>query len=195
MSWRHQDVYKKYLNQSTIKSAIREQPSMISFLVSWDSEGFGGKTYSFANARQKLLKKSLVKHLIINCDLAVSVVDDPNFRKFCYDMDPKYTVSCRQTVSYSLLPPMLREQQDKLQKFVASCSHLAPTADIWTDRRAHACLGVTVHTFLNGSSESHLLAFHAFQGSRTGQRIADALEAVIIDRHIHTKVHNVVMRW
>ena len=95
MSRPHHDVYKEYLNQRTIKSAVREQPSMIFFLVSSDSEGMGGKTYSFVNPRQKLLTQSSVKHLIVNSGLAVSVVDDPNFRKFCYDMDPNCTVPCR----------------------------------------------------------------------------------------------------
>jgi len=37
--------------------------------------------------------------------------------------------------------------EEKLVDFVSACSDVALTADIWTDRRAHAFLGVTVHAF------------------------------------------------
>jgi len=66
------------------------------------------------------------------------------------------------------------------------------TADIWTDRRMHAFLAVTAHAFGNGNASSLLLAFRSFQGSRTGQSIADALESIIHDSGIRNKIRSVV---
>jgi len=40
--------------------------------------------------------------------------------------------------------------------------------------------------------KSHLLAFESFEGSHTGQRIAEALESVMIDNQIQSKVRSIV---
>ena len=87
---------------------------------------------------------------------------------------------------------MTENKQTKLQQLLKSTSDLALTTDIWTDRRQHAFLGVTVHMFDNGKPKSHLLAFKSFQGTHTGQRIAEALESVMTDNQIQSKVRWIV---
>ena len=84
-------------------------------------------------------------------------------------------------MSGTILPELLKSMKEKLVDFVSACSDVALTADIWTDRRAHAFLGVTVHAFRCDEPVSRLLAFQAFHGSHTGQKIAEAMEAVIAD--------------
>ena len=69
---------------------------------------------------------------------------------------------------------------------------MALTADVWTDRHMHAFLGVTVHTFLDGMLESHLLVFKALSGSHTGQKIADEMDAKVRDFGVKDKVVIVV---
>ena len=81
-------------------------------------------------------------------------------------------------MSRTILPELLKSMKEKLVDFVSACSDVALTADIWTDRRVHAFLGVTVHAFRCDEPVSRLLAFH---GSHTGQKIAEAMEAVIAD--------------
>jgi hypothetical protein len=66
------------------------------------------------------------------------------------------------------------------------------TTDVWTDRRQHAYLGVTVHMFLSGKSVSHLLAFQHFDGSHTGQRIADALDEIVTENNLQGKIRYIV---
>ena len=98
------------------------------------------------NPRQKLPTKSLVSHLILNCGLPVSIVDDPDFRQFLHDVDPQFSVFCRQTVTYAILPAITEGKHNKLQQLLKkSTSDLALTTDTWTDRGQHAFLGVTVH--------------------------------------------------
>jgi len=87
---------------------------------------------------------------------------------------------------------MKEDKQCKLQQLLASASDLAMTTDIWTDRRLHAFLGVTVHVFDDGKPRAHLLSFKSFQGSHTGQHIAEALESVMIDNQIQKKVRWIV---
>ena len=103
------------------------------------------------------------------CGLPTSIVDNPDFRRFISNLDPKFQVPCRQTVSTVILPELSKAMKEKMQQFLDACTDVALTADIWTDRRMHAFLGVTVHVFV---AVSHLLAFQAFHGSHTGQKIA-----------------------
>ena len=149
-------------------------------------------TYGHMNPRQKSLTNSLVIDVIVGCGLPIAIVDNPSFQKFLFEMDPKYQPPCRQTITHSILPQIREDKQEQLQAFLDTCTDVALTTDIWTDRRAHAFLGITVHAFRKGSLASHLLAFRAFHGSHTGQSIADALEAVISESKIQTKVRYVV---
>jgi len=172
----HPEIYKEYEDQREGKSADANQSSMSDFLSVSE-----GQFYAAMNPRQKLLTNSLVENLIVKCGLPVSVVDNPYLRKFVRDLDSKFVIPCRQTVSNSILPHLLKTQNETLKKFLDSCEHLALTADIWTDRRAHAFFGITVHAFHDGQPSSKLLAFKAFHGSHTGPRIAETMEAVISD--------------
>jgi len=119
----------------------------------------------------QLLTHSLVMRLIVNCGLPISIVDDPHF-SFTADLDPKFHVPCKQTVTHSILPALERHQQRKLQKLVDSCPHDGWPADILTDRRSYAFLGITVHTFTAGHAVSHLLTFRAFRGSHPVHRMS-----------------------
>ena len=87
---------------------------------------------------------------------------------------------------------MLQSLQAKLHEYLSAVPDVSLTCDIWTDRRSHAYLGVTVHSFHDGKPESHLLAFQTFAGSHTGQKIADSLETIISDNNITSKIRSVV---
>jgi len=151
-----------------------------------------GAHYGHTNIRQKSITSSLISNLIVSCGLPVSIVDHPSFRAFLADLDPKYVPPVRQTVTNSLLPQLLQAQQAKLTTLLQQSSDVSLTTDIWTDRRMHSFLGVTAHVFVNGHPESHLLAFRSFTGSHTGQRIAQALESVITECGLQSKIRCIV---
>ena len=163
-----------------------DQQSMTAFV------GRSENKFAVMNPRQKSLTNLLITNLIVNCGLPLAIIYNPHFQKFINELEPKFSPPCRQTVSYSILPQMLQAKQKKLQDFLDSCTYMALTVDIWTDRRAHAFLGITIHAFDKGNPVSHLLVFKAFQGSHTGQRIAEALETVLTENHIQNKVRYVV---
>jgi hypothetical protein len=184
---RHADVYKDYEQKRNGNSVDSSQTSMSSFVDTSE-----GKYYTSMHPRQKLLINSLVNNVIVNCGLPVSIVDNNYFRAFLADLDPKFAVPCHQTVSSSILPALLKARQEKLQALLDSCEYLSLTADIWSDRRSHSFLGITVHAFVKGHVVSQLLSFKSFHGSHTGQKIADALEAVITENRLQHKVQYVI---
>lgn len=135
---------------------------------------------------------SLVTNLIVNCNLPVSIVDNEHFRKFLSDIDCKDSPPCRQTVTNSNIPQAASEKKTSLHMYLESVNHVTLTADVWTDRRQHSFLGVTVHTFINKHPASYLLAFRHFDGSHTGQRIADEMDMIINEFSLQGKVRYIV---
>lgn len=182
----HEQQYASY--QKTVETATSAgQSTLNSFITSSESFHYGS-----GSVRQRSLTNSLVSNLIVKCALPISLVDNPAFRAFLADMDPKFTPPVRQTVTYSILPQMLQSQQLKLAAFIEKCSDISLTVDIWSDRRMHSYIGVTMHSFANGLPISRLLAFQYIPGSHTGERIAEALEAIVIQNNLRDKIRCVV---
>jgi hypothetical protein len=187
----HASTYEEYKVSvdSASGSKLQGQSTLNSFVT---NAGGGGSFYGSNSARQKAITSSLVSNLIVSCALPVSIVDHPSFRAFLSELDPKYVPPCRQTVTNSILPQLLQAQRSKLKSILDQCTDVSLTTDIWTYRRMHSFLGVTVHTFVDGQPKSHLLAFRAFTGSHTGQSISQALESVITDWGLQDKIRCIV---
>jgi len=176
----HKETYERYQHDVHAPARGPLQSSLDSFV----SSNQGSTLYGSANPQQKLLMSSLVMDVIVNCGMPISVVDNTYFRSFLKKMDPKFTPPCRQTVTNSLLPRLKLSMQSKLQEILDSSADVSLTADIWTDRRMHAFLGVTVR----GLPVSCLQSFQSFKGSHTGVAIAEALEAAITDNGLKVKI-------
>ena len=171
------------------------QPSVTSFLTAGAEGGDSSaaacgcqKVYPRGHSRQVMLADSIVQNLIIGCNLPVSLVDHPKFRKCFCDFESKFSMPCRQTVSSSMIPGYLDVRKKLLMDHLQDAHHVALTADVWTDHRAHAFLGVTIHRLLNGEPKAQLLAFRSFAGSHTGSRIADEMESIILEFGLSSKV-------
>ena len=181
----HDDSYNKYQKSVEQQTSVREagQSSLESFCVKSDNVHYGS-----ASVRQKSLIQSLVSNLIVQCALPISVVDHPAFRAFLSDMDPKFAPPARQTVTNSILPQLLISEQSKVSAVLNRSSDISLTLDIWTDRRMHSFLGVTAHLLIAGVPDSRLIAFRSFSGSHTGQHIADALEGIVVQHELQSKI-------
>lgn len=191
---RHITVYQDYLKEKEKPTVNQSSPTgyLPSTSGSASAAACWSKTYDSLHPKQKLVTDSLVQNVIICCGLPVSIVDNPNFKQFLSDIDSKYNPSCRRTVTNSLLPKLLCDMKNKLQNLLDVTSDVSLTADIWTDRRTHSFLGVTVHVFLSGKPKLYLLAFRTFEGSHTGHRIADELETIMDEFKIVNKTRLIV---
>jgi len=147
-----------------------------------------------SQCKQKLLTTSLVDNVIVKCGLPVSIVDNVHFRKFLAELDPRYATPCRQTVTRTVIPQLVEDKRNAVRSFLDSVSSAALTVDIWTDRRAHSFIGITVHAYnpLTGDLMNKLLKFKSFKGSHTGQHIAEAIEATITEHNLVKKVNYIV---
>jgi len=198
LSRRHETKYREFIRETEQKVPQSLQPSITDFATatqpsaSSSTAACSQSSYSASSTRAKQITNSLVQNVIVKCGLPVSLVEHPDFRKFLRDVDPKYEPPCRQTVTYTLIPKFVEQQKVSLQERLQKCSSVSLTTDVWTDRRMHAYLGVTVHTFVRGVPECHLLTFKTLRGSHTGQLIAEDLEGIVREFSLHDKVRSVV---
>ena len=104
--------------------------------------------------------------------MPLSIAENPNFIAFCQELDPKFRLPSRSHLTRNLLPDAVQTKKSAVGKKLESASFVAMTLDIWTDRRCHAFIAATVHTFVKLQPLSMLLSFASFHGSHTGVRIA-----------------------
>ena len=200
LSRRHGAKYKEYLRSTQPSQPEPTQSSIVNFTAGAGSQSsdstatrsFSTSTYSRTSTRAKHLTQSLLDNVIIGCGLPVSLVDHPKFCKFLSDMDARYDRPCRQTVTQTLVPKSVQTQKDALRAELDKCNSISLTTNVWTDRRMHAYLGVTVHALVGGNPKSNLLAFRTLTGSHTGQRIADEIDAVVREFDVKDKIRCVV---
>ncbi|CAF1672594.1 unnamed protein product, partial [Rotaria magnacalcarata] len=102
-----------------------------------------GEKYSSNNIRQQQLTNSIIKNLIINMGLPLSIVDHTSFKKFMTDVDPKFKPIHRRDLTRTFLPNLQKKCVLKLKEICNQSSYVSLTLDVWTDRRMRSYLGVT----------------------------------------------------
>ena len=104
------------------------QPSFETF-CSGDRTLLGHK-----HPQQIRFTKSLVENLVAGCCLPMSVVENPCFRQFVADLNPRVMLPSRHHISYKLIPELRAEKLAAVQKHLSQVSFITLTMDFWTDR-------------------------------------------------------------
>lgn len=185
----HYTAYQKFKKSTQIIG----DPSQIS-AANFFSNSAATLAYPASHHKQRALTASLVQNVLVKCALPIALVDNVHFRSFLHDLDPSFNSPCRQTVTYTIIPQLLEAKREVVKNVLKSQLDAALTVDIWTDRRAHSFIGVTVHAFDTSTGEliTKLLKFKSFKGSHTGQHIAESIEATIAENDLQSKVHYIV---
>ena len=148
--------------------------------------------YHLNSAEQLSKCSSFIENCIVSCGLPLSIVDNEQFKKFVHDLDAKFVLPSGDSINSKHLPCLLIQMEEKVKKTVEGAASLSLTVDIWTDRRNHAFLAVTGHTFVKLSPKTFLLAFECFKRTHTGTRIAEEMEKIIVKFNLKGKVSFVV---
>jgi hypothetical protein len=151
-----------------------------------------GSKYAASNPEQIRKTESLVDNCIVGCAFPLSMVENPYFKTFVHDLDPRYRLPARSHLTNELLPNESARVMERVKSHLSNAKQVALTIDVWTDRRQHSHLGITVHTFVDNVSKSGLFTFKEFKGSHTGTHIASALDKAIVDNKLHGKVPFIV---
>jgi len=179
---KHPTIYKDYNESKTLTD--ERQSSLSNFFF----ETSNAARYDPASARQKLLSRSLVDNLIIDCCLPLSIVDNESFRKFLHSLDPKFRPPSRSHMTMKMLPKLVTEKTEQVKELLNSAVYVSCTLDMWSDRNCRAYVAITAHTFVEFQSKSCLLTFREMPGSHTGSKIADLIDSVLTEYNLRSKV-------
>ncbi|CAF4431475.1 unnamed protein product [Rotaria sp. Silwood2] len=148
--------------------------------------------YSANNKRQQLLTNSLIRNLIINMSLPLSIVDNESFMNFMLDVDPKYKMINRRDITRSFLPIMYKKCIKKLQDICNRSKYVSLTLDIWSDRRMRSYFGITLHTIIDDQYKTYVLSFERLKGKHCGDKLAAEFDRVIQMYNLKDKLVRIV---
>ena len=74
-----------------------------------------------------------------------SIVEDEGFKYLLKNLEPRYTLPSRSTVSRTLLPKMNGELRKKLKGELDAVDYIAITTDCWTSRATDSYITATAH--------------------------------------------------
>ncbi|CAF1595528.1 unnamed protein product [Didymodactylos carnosus] len=144
--------------------------------------------YSSTDLRQVKLTESIVKDLIIEYGVPLSLVDQNGFKNFMQVFDPMYSLLSRRQLTRDKLPKLHDKMVTKLKILCNNAEHVSVTLDVWTDRRLRSYIGITLHTFIDDELKSYLLSFAPLKGHHTADVLLADFEKVINYYHIEKKL-------
>ncbi|CAF4377586.1 unnamed protein product [Rotaria sp. Silwood2] len=147
------------------------------------------------NFEDKAIKinQTILKELIVKCNLPPTLVEHTGFRNFLKMVAPKWKPTSARYFTKTLLPSLMNNSQEKLRNLLDSIDHLSITVDIWIDRRGRSFIGVTGHFLdLNFEPQALLLDFSRLKGPHTGANIRLATGEILGNLKIQNKVYRVI---
>ncbi|CAF4240910.1 unnamed protein product, partial [Adineta steineri] len=110
-----QDVVDKYGNTSSFAPHMKTKHETIYEECLDDMIKQKTKKYASTDPRQFKLTESIVKDLIIECGLPVSLIDQNGFKNFMQTVDPMYSLLSRRQLTYDKLPKLYDKMITKLK--------------------------------------------------------------------------------
>ncbi|CAF3254775.1 unnamed protein product [Rotaria sp. Silwood2] len=153
-------------------------------------------TYDYSeNFEDNVIKinQTILKELIVKCNLPPTLVEHTGFRNFLKAVAPKWKPTSSRYFTKTLLPSLMNNSQEKIRKLLDSIDHLSITVDVWIDRRGRSFIGVTGHFLdLNYIPQALLLDFSRLKGPHTGENIRLVTREILEILKIRDKVYRVI---
>jgi hypothetical protein len=181
--------YEEYLHSKAAPTQDSSQPQISQFVTSSKQQ------YTSSHPQQNAITRSVLSDLVIVCNLPLSIIEHPSFRRFLSVVDTRYSPVSRRTLT-SKLDGAVLEKQTKLKNSLANVEDISVTVDIWSDRKMRGFLGITAHWLDDGEGgivlKSALLACNRFSGSHTGERICEEFEQICEEYQIKRKLLHII---
>uniref|UniRef100_A0AAR5PAX1 BED-type domain-containing protein n=1 Tax=Dendroctonus ponderosae TaxID=77166 RepID=A0AAR5PAX1_DENPD len=146
-------------------------------------------------AKQKDIDKQLIS-LIAKEYHPFSIVEDEEFKRLLYLLNPHYKVPTRKTVSNLMLPDVYNEALELVKSRLDRAFAVCLTTEGWTSRTNDCFYSVTAHYIVEESNNtflsSDLLGCISYTKSHTAENIADKLREVIEEWKLTNKIVAVV---
>jgi hypothetical protein len=118
-----------------------------------------------------------------NPHVAYAVVDQQRFAEFIRELEPRYELPSRWTISNNV-KKLGSAVRSKLKEFIGRQERVSLGIDVWTDKAGNAYLGVhfQVYDFDAGAIRSGILGVLPVPGDHTGANLMDVLYSFWTDK-------------
>jgi len=142
--------------------------------------------------KQREISEAVVK-MIVKDIRPISIVENEGFRDLVSLLEPRYTMASRQHITRRILPEFLSRVQCSLGSLLVEVSSCNLTLDIWSSRRMHAYMGISIHFITDGwKLLTYLLACSKMSGSHTADNIQSEYDSIVSKYNLTGKVFKVV---
>ena len=181
MKTKHKNIYEEWLAKKNAKTDNKQQNL---------DDMFKRKTkkYSSTDSRQVRLTESIIKDLIIECGVPLSLVEQNGFKNFMQIVDPMYSLLSRRQSAHDKLSKLYDKMIMRLKTLCDNAEYISVTLDVWTDRRLRSYKGITMHTFVDSQLKSYLLSLTPLNDRHTAEALLSEFERVIDYYHIEKKL-------
>ena len=100
--------YEEYLHSKAAPTQDSSQPQISQFVRSSKQQ------YTSSHPQQNAITRSVLSDLVIDCNLPLSIIEHPSFRRFLSVVDTRYSPVSRRTLT-SKLDGAVLEKQTKLE--------------------------------------------------------------------------------
>ncbi|KAG8235360.1 hypothetical protein J437_LFUL015367 [Ladona fulva] len=107
------------------------------------------KVQELSGAKIESLNASLVD-MIAKDFMPLSVVDNGGFQKFIKELEPRYKLPSRRTLTCRLLPERYEILRERAQELISEAAYVALTTDLWTSVALQGYLSATAHFIVRG---------------------------------------------
>lgn len=176
------------------KSAAQPQPSTSSGAVKIQHiTSFFQKPLPIS--KQKEIDKQLIC-MITKEYHPFSIVEDKEFTRLLYLLNPNYKVPTRKTISHSLIPAFYNETVDLVKCRLERAFAVCLTTDGWTSRTNDSFYSITAHYIVEEENNiflsSDLLGCISYTERHTAENISNKLKEAIDQWQVTNKIAAVI---
>ncbi|CAN1175251.1 Putative AC transposase [Linum perenne] len=151
-----------------------------------------GKTELVATAYNPEVSRKELAIAVVMHEYPMSIVDHLHFKRFCYSLQPMFSVPSRNTLKKDVMG-LFCDERVRIQKFIDSnLGRVVVTTDMWTaSNQRKGYMAVTAHYIDNGwCLRSQLLRFIYVPAPHTSDRLAKYLVECLMDWNVDSKRGN-----
>lgn len=145
--------------------------------------------------KQKEIDKQLIS-MITKEYHPFSIVEDKEFKKLLFLLNPSYKIPTRKTVSNSLIPSMYNQTADIVRSRLERAFAVCLTTDGWTSRTNDSFYSVTAHYIVEEDKKTYLssdlLGCISYTDRHTGENICNKLKDTIHEWKLDNKIAAIV---
>lgn len=149
----------------------------------------GSYRFNMLSDTKKRKLDSLLASMVSKDLQTFSIVEDHGFRRFVKELDPRYELPSRRTLTRSLLPDLYSVTREKIRKGIDASNHVSVTTDIWSSQNTESYMTLTAHYFdSNFELKSAVLDTKLLTESHTAQYLNSVLKDITQEWGISNKI-------